>query len=311
MRPLPGQSALASGVFSPKCIATRCFSHSARKARPERRNLLVCFDAFGTLFRPRESIANTYLRIAYECGIPHGTLKVGDVEKAFKAAFASNQKTHPNYGRTSGMRTSEWWTKVIHDTFTPLLPLHLAALRRSKSGHRVVTGVLTNSDDRVPGILGSLGFRVSPLRAGYTPSRAETDGRAFDIDFAALSYDVGAAKPDPAVFRAAEGLAARVVAGEEEVGRRRDVLGAIAGSGEWVRVYVGDEVAVDVAGAVAAGWNAVLVDPEGASGVGVEIGDDGRLGGRRWPDVLAAGDGTPVVVRAKSVQNALEWLMPS
>ncbi|KAK0716239.1 hypothetical protein B0H67DRAFT_489348 [Lasiosphaeris hirsuta] len=319
-------------------------------------NLLVCFDAFGTLFRPREPIAQTYLRKALECGAPPAQLNVDLVNSSFRVAFSRNSETYPNYGRASGMRTNEWWTKVIHDTFRPLLAPHdtvpvdlapklfahfatdagylpaatplpslLAALRppRPGGGPRVVTGVLTNSDDRVPGILASLRVRVSPLRAGFTPPPDEIAAhRPCHVDFCALSYDVGATKPDPGVFRAAEGLAAAAVtAGEGE----QDGLGRWTGGkwegmardwviGDWVRVYVGDEKGKDVKGALAAGWNAVLIDPEGTSGIVKGLGD-GHL--RRlsecfaWPAVLAAGGEEPVVLRAKSLSDVLKWLAPS
>jgi 2-haloalkanoic acid dehalogenase type II len=64
-------------------------------------------------------------------------------------------------------------------------------------------------------------------------------GIAHLFDFALTAADVGASKPDPALFHAA---------------RRRAGLPADA------MVHVGDDMTRDVAGAKAAGWRAVLID---------------------------------------------------
>lgn len=119
-------------------------------------------------------------------------------------------------------------------------------------GSRVVVGVVTNSDHRVPGILTSLGLRVGPLRYGEDASRTSSTGEAHDVDFVVMSYDVGCEKPDTRMFRAAEELLMKLPAAEGTE------LSA------WERIYVGDEYAKDVVGATGAGWKAVLVGREAA-----------------------------------------------
>lgn len=105
---------------------------------------------------------------------------------------------------------------------------------------RVVVGVITNSDDRVPDILTSLGLNVSPLRYGGQVQQVRGN---FDVDFSVMSYDVGHEKPHEKIFAAAEDMA---------------MAGGV-GSKAWEKIYVGDEYAKDVVGAIDAGWNAVLI----------------------------------------------------
>jgi putative hydrolase of the HAD superfamily len=73
---------------------------------------------------------------------------------------------------------------------------------------------------------------------------AET-GLAPLVDGAVVSAELGAAKPDPAIFEAALRLA------------------GASGEGAW---HVGDDVEADVAGALAAGIRPVLVARDGAAG---------------------------------------------
>ena len=183
---------------------------------------------------------------------------------------------------------------MIHKTFTPLLrngqvlPLDLAptllhrfssregyetepqvvaslkGLRAHHDGHQkqIVVGVITNSDDRVPDILSSLGFNVSPLRYGTkldTAIVAETQ-RPHDIDFHCMSYDVGVEKPDKRIFEAAEFMLAQVVEAREGQSPSESKLDE---GSSWQKLYVGDEFAKDIVGAQNAGWKSVLLQAQG------------------------------------------------
>ncbi|KAK1834880.1 Haloacid dehalogenase-like hydrolase domain-containing protein 3 [Podospora conica] len=298
-----------------------------------RRHLLLCFDAFGTLFRPQLPIAEQYASAARESGLAD-TITAAQVQKTFKAAFASQSKLHPNYGRASGMGAEKWWTNVIRETFHPLtstrplppslapsllhrfssaqgyaladpaLPSLLRAARRSLAASpavdKVVVGVITNSDDRVPSILASLGLRAGPLRAGAAVEGRDGEG-PWDIDLHCMSYDVGHAKPDRRIFDAAAGLAAAAV---ED--------GAAAAS--WVKVYVGDEFGADVVGGLRAGWNAVLVGDGGDVDEGLLLpeGVEGPReldGEEAWERVFGMeGDKRLVYLKADTVGTVLRWL---
>lgn len=75
-----------------------------------RRNLLLCFDAFGTLFKPRRPIPEQYAAVARQCGLDGFGIK--QLETSFKAAFSEEIKTHPNYGKANGMGAEKWWANV-------------------------------------------------------------------------------------------------------------------------------------------------------------------------------------------------------
>ncbi|KAK4570303.1 hypothetical protein LTR86_002383 [Recurvomyces mirabilis] len=247
-----------------------------------KRHLLLCFDAFGTLFTPKRPIPQQYGDVARSLGLTGFT--DDQVHSSFRAAFKAEAKKNPNFGKANGLDPTTWWTNIIHNTFHPLinldnndnttLPQDLAPrlLHRfaSKEGYnltpgtipllqalranppapidKLAIGIITNSDDRVPGILTSLGLRVSPLTySGDNSSTIPNPGEEYDIDFTVLSYDVGHEKPDRRIFDAAEELLrSLLVAQGTEMG-------------DWQKVYVGDEYAKDVVGAREAGWGAVLV----------------------------------------------------
>jgi hypothetical protein len=113
---------------------------------------------------------------------------------------------------------------------------------------KIVVGLITNSDDRVPGILNSFGISTASRRAGastHSLSDAETDAQA-DIQFAIMSYDVGYEKPDRRIFEAAENMLV-------------DILPESASIEIIEKLYVGDDIEKDLGGANAAGWHSILL----------------------------------------------------
>ncbi|KAI4758270.1 hypothetical protein E4T52_09537 [Aureobasidium sp. EXF-3400] len=203
-------------------------------------------------------------------------------------AFKETSKMYPNYGKKTDMGARQWWTEVINKTFTPhhtgSLPTNLTSTlinrfwckdgytlfpdvsylqqlsqtpqRQRNAEQRLVIGVITNSDDRVPDVLSSLGLRVNGLRYNGSPERMAEESRkgeeqeAQDVDFCIMSYDVGVEKPQPEIFKAAITTLDSLLHSEGNSYESKD----------WDLLYVGDEVAKDAKGAVQAGWDAVLVD---------------------------------------------------
>ncbi|KAK5655688.1 hypothetical protein OQA88_5621 [Cercophora sp. LCS_1] len=277
-----------------------------------RRKLLLCFDAFGTLFAPKSPVPEQYAHVARQFGLD---VSPSQIETAFKTAYKSHSKAHPNYGKASGMGAENWWTNVIKDTFTPLttsplppllapkllhrfssaegyailspsLPSLLQNLKSHPSFTQVLIGVVTNSDDRVPDVLSSLGFCVSPLRYGGDPAvemgmDMDVTGE-YDIDFHCMSYNVGYAKPNKRIFDAAEEMAGRI-GGDD---------------GCWLKVFVGDEMVNDVEGSTNAGWNAVFVG---------EV-EEGK-GLRDLEDVERFEVGGTERARVGRVEGLLAWLV--
>jgi FMN phosphatase YigB (HAD superfamily) len=190
------------------------------------------------------------------------------------------------------MGAQTWWKEVIHNTLSPFLKPgqqfprglveELLNKYSSSEGYtlygdvrpffdslksaggeawkyeRVVVGVVTNSDDRVPGILKSFGLRIGKRRfaaeEGISKKEEEkglireagTDaGREEDVNFICLSYDVGFEKPDRRIFDAAISM-----------------LPSECNINDFDKLYVGDELEKDYLGAKAAGWDSVLLKRE-------------------------------------------------
>ncbi|KAH0144174.1 hypothetical protein KCU67_g13205, partial [Aureobasidium melanogenum] len=134
--------------------------------------------------------------------------------------------------------------------------------RQQDASSRLVIGVITNSDDRVPDVLTSLGLKVNPLRYNPTTKDSTQEARQAqeaqkhqhpDIDFCVMSYDVGVEKPSSEIFDAAVGTLSSLLSFEGRDYKQED----------WELVYAGDEVGKDAKGAVMAGWDAVLLDRGG------------------------------------------------
>jgi hypothetical protein len=167
--------------------------------------------------------------------------------------------------------------------------------------------VITNSDDRVPSVLSSLGLRVSPLRFGRPFNHAEVTGQQFDIDLHCMSYDAGCAKPDRRIFDAAEGMADELLAAQSNDDPDRAHPDAGKETVPWLKLYVGDEYEKDVLGARGAGWNSVFVgSSEDVPGQESILSLD-ELGARALEDVFPD-DGPPLTIRTERTQKLLEWL---
>ncbi|CAG9940663.1 unnamed protein product [Clonostachys rosea f. rosea IK726] len=297
-------------------------------------NLLLCFDAFGTLFKPKGSVAQQYAEIARQCGMANITEK--ELQPHLGAALKAEMKQNPNYGKATGLGATRWWTNVIENAFTPMIPkgqnlprdlapkllhrfssnegyeaqAHLTSMFKTLRNddtrrlfEKIVIGVITNSDDRVPGILSSFNVKVSPLRYGADidstgPSKMDPEPPN-DIDFHCISYDVGVEKPDGLIFKAAELMLARIITTRENASPS-DFQAQVD---TWRKIYVGDEYVKDVEGAQNAEWNPVLLD--------VEHESDERI--PRLEDNVAAGIDDLFkkhpVVRVHSLEKLADWLI--
>ncbi|KAJ6031069.1 hypothetical protein N7540_001801 [Penicillium herquei] len=145
-------------------------------------------------------------------------------------------------------------------------------LKASELGYfdRVVIGVISNSDDRVPAVLRDLGLRVGDLRAdqdlpsmvlpgfeqrSYADFDNDTAMRRYDglqldddIDMVITSYEAGEEKPNRLIFDVAERQARILV---RQPGLPEDE--------PWTRVHVGDDYNKDYLAARNAGWHSYLL----------------------------------------------------
>ena len=158
---------------------------------------------------------------------------------------------------------------------------------------KTVVGIITNSDDRVPGILESFGLSVGHRRAGTTTERKSSanEGSVDDIDFVVLSYDVGVEKPHANMFRAAETL------GETVAGLENGTL-----DDEFDKLYVGDEVEKDYFAAKEAGWGAVLLQRPSNTHAQVDMGK-----GVESVEVEAKDGKTSLVDAVSSLSELAAW----
>ncbi|UKZ80489.1 hypothetical protein TrVFT333_008250 [Trichoderma virens FT-333] len=285
-------------------------------------NLLLCFDAFGTLFSPKGAVAQQYAEVARQCGITG--FSDNELSSRLLAAIKEEREQNPNYGKATGLGATKWsFTRHLRlsslatrlsPTLVPRLMHRFSssegyeaqrdlvpafrALRQQKllqGFDKVVIGVVTNSDDRVPTILSSFGLNVSPARYGSEEQIDAIPGEKYDIDFHCMSYDVGVEKPDTRIFNAAELMLSRIIA------TRHRETPTEADLESWQKVYVGDEYAKDVVGSTDAGWNPVLLDVEGTSTQVTSLEDCP-------PQALQDLFKEHAVVRVRSIRELAAWL---
>ncbi|HJO23259.1 MAG: HAD-IA family hydrolase [Myxococcota bacterium] len=203
----------------------------------------VLFDAAGTLIETREPVGGVYARHARKHGVEISARRLGE---AFARVFeAAPPLVFPGLGTEErGEQERGWWRARVHETFraadSAQRPDDFEALfeglwrhfsdpgewktRRDAAetlvrlrAQEIQTGVVSNFDGRLPGILGGLGLLSL-------------------LDTVVLPADAGAAKPDPRIFAMAlERLAVRP---EDSI-------------------FVGNDAQRDLAGARAAGLRAV------------------------------------------------------
>lgn len=175
----------------------------------------VLFDAVGTLIRPVEPIARTYLRV----GVAQGALEPSQMTEAelaqrFSAAFADVFRARTALASEAAARDA--WREVVRRTFSNpanldavfdtlwehyalpaswLLYEDTLGLWRALAGANLAVGVASNFDRRLRVVL-----------AGHP--------RLSDGDRVFLATEVGAAKPDPAFFRE---VAARLALAPAEI----------------------------------------------------------------------------------------------
>lgn len=137
---------------------------------------------------------------------------------------------------------------------------------------RVVLGVISNSDDRVPAVLKALGVRVGDMRAdqdlssvqlpGFEQRNAQITGvsngnRAdVDLDLVVTSYEAGEEKPNRLIFDVAKRQAMMIANNDAQPG---DTLTGEGETNDWVCVHVGDDYEKDYRAAIDAGWQSYLL----------------------------------------------------
>ncbi|KAJ3065856.1 hypothetical protein HDU98_010780 [Podochytrium sp. JEL0797] len=218
---------------------------------------LVTFDAFQTLFRPRDSIANLYIaqlkRHCRDAPVPEEAA----VSNSFKTTFKQMNAQYPLFGRNLKGGHHAWWERVVNGTFTGAgvnskhltrLDTHNRTLATTIIHHfstptpyklnpsalstfsflrnkypDILIGVISNSDPRTESILHQFGL---------------------DPDFVVTSYAAGVEKPNPLIFEMALKTARELKGVRIELGQA---------------LHVGDDCVKDWEAARLCGWNAGLL----------------------------------------------------
>ncbi|OJD39988.1 haloacid dehalogenase [Diplodia corticola] len=115
--------------------------------KPSRKNLLIAFDAFGTLFTPRAPIGALYGEIARKHGIC-SDVSDEEIMRSFKKAYKHNATARPNFGKEVGMDPTAWWSSLITETFTPFLPSATTTTVPPALPHRLIPDLLTRFASR-------------------------------------------------------------------------------------------------------------------------------------------------------------------
>lgn len=228
---------------------------------------LVTFDAFGTLFKLRESVAETYSSIAKSHAGVHVSPET--IATKFPGVFADMRRRHPHYGvKTLSEKSDEpvaytsksdepdvytrkWWTEVIKNTFAPVeLPdktikylydyysqadayscffdVHPTLEALKKDG--VILAVVSDSDSRTHGVI-----RQLALDKYFSPSHTILEG------------ETGSTKPEPLLFMFMEGaLGVKQSAAEQK--------------NKLLCWHVGDNFEKDGGVAKVPGWRSILID---------------------------------------------------
>ena len=215
---------------------------------------VIFFDAAGTLFEPRDPVGGTYARIARGYGVDAGA---DQVNHAFRRVFGGAPGLAFGPGHSAAeLRLLErrWWRELVAASFAGL-------------------GTFSSFDDYFDELFAFFAdpanWRLDPL-AGATLAKLRDAGFAlgmvsnFDYRlyrllegleltryFASItiSSEAGYAKPAPEIFRIALG--------------KHGVEAAEA-------MHVGDAEHLDIAGALGAGIQAVLLDPAAAERLRIE-----------------------------------------
>ncbi|KAJ5248090.1 hypothetical protein N7489_002569 [Penicillium chrysogenum] len=305
-------------------------SPAARLIPASSRTLLLTFDAFGTLFHPRLPVPEQYAATAHQFGLSRTAVTPDKLATAFKDTFRAQMRQYPNYGRADVLRGQyggaeavvggengetrpetpkehipDGMVEALLDRFAgaegyalydDVLPffrrMHKLKSANKWSFDRIIVGVVSNSDDRVPVVLKSLGLTVGDMRADQDQSSMDlpgfevrgmkkdvageqdkdhADGNLdLDIDMVITSYEAGEEKPHRLIF---------------DVARRQALKVArpwLTSRTKFKSVHVGDDFKKDYQGASDAGWESYLI-PRDSHGAG-------EFEAKQFPDLLGLAD---------------------
>lgn len=192
----------------------------------------VLFDAVGTLIYPQPSVAEVYHREAQKLGSKYSE---NEIAGRFRAAITR----HHQGGQTSEHQERERWRKIVYDVIDDVADTQELLLSElwqhfgAASSWRLFEDVAPTWQDLsrrgyLLGIASNFDSRLRTICRGLPPL---TECRHVFV-----SSEVGFPKPEPKFYRAVE---AQLALGPDQI------------------LLIGDDHAADVAGPLAAGWQAI------------------------------------------------------
>lgn len=202
----------------------------------------ICFDAAGTLFRPRYPVGAIYAQYAVKHGLPSSPDLEATLEARFRAKFAAMPPPAYRRGRPRENAAADrtWWRQLVADVVRDLGPINFdaffdevyAAFADPMNWCTYPETMDVLSRLRAAGlslaIVSNFDARLLSICRGL-----QLDTR---VDVIVYSAAIGVSKPDPGIFR-----------------YTLDRIGTPARA----TVHVGDSLREDVIGARAAGLHAV------------------------------------------------------
>lgn len=209
---------------------------------------IISFDAFGTLYTPREPISLLYHRLARQFGI---NKPVQELDKEFPTVFSGMMKEFPNYGKLSNnsniQSCDDWWLELIVRLFK------LESFQTNAQSEKFCNMLLNYFTSKVayevyPDVVPTLEYikkkNIPMIISSNSDSRLRdvlqdlSLSQYFEGEY--LSYELGVSKPSRDFF--------------EKIRSLEKVEGQI-----W---HIGDELSKDYVGLSEAGinWEGILIE---------------------------------------------------
>lgn len=215
---------------------------------------LITFDAYNTLYSPRLPVMEQYALVANKYGIDKNP---NELAAKFPHIYATLQKEHPQFGKTTNISAFEWWCLLVRRVYEPLSVPHqmiTEIVTRFESSEAftvysdvlqllydlhtrfpdTILGIVSNTDPQIYSLLHNLGL-----------------DQYFSRDNIYLSCEIGLTKPSPDVFD----YVLKDVVNRNTIFHGIDINELRPNC--W---HIGDELVNDLEAASNAGWTAILVD---------------------------------------------------
>ncbi|CDK24427.1 unnamed protein product [Kuraishia capsulata CBS 1993] len=224
------------------------------------RPFIITFDAYDTIYTPKDSIESQYHEIASKY---HVLMDQSTIAERYLNYYRELSSTHPNFGKYKGWTISMFWTTLLERVFSeadlsqcggslpPELIPELVAHFSTREAYRVFEDVkpcLRKLQEN-----GIHTVIASNADAGVTRLIIDTFelGDYFSASSIFLSYDLEVSKPDPAFFKK---ILLKTGETEPQLTKysQQELL-----ENSW---HVGDEYKKDLECAQKAGMGAILLD---------------------------------------------------